>query len=299
MDKYAFGQLVATLRKESRNEFDEPMTQYDLAEAAQIPLITLQKIEQGRQANIKPDMLLNLAGALHLNSRATQTFFLASLGIKDNQTVRQIATPQAVLAELTRTISQLQAPAYIMDGFGDILAINPSLLAVFNLEISQLHAPHLLSQYNINRLLFSPEFATLPTMMGETKFEYARRFVMLYKLWTLKYRNHWYFQRLLPELNRYEMFREQWQSPSFHDEDIYVQYNFIPLNHPKFGLLKFLTSPSHAITAQGDLNLFSLQPLDAQTAEVCLQLARESGTKAIPLASWPKPAKLTGSLVAG
>ena len=55
MDKKNFGQLVAILRKESRNEFDEPMTQYDLAELARIPLITLQKIEQGRQVNIKPD----------------------------------------------------------------------------------------------------------------------------------------------------------------------------------------------------------------------------------------------------
>ena len=60
MDKKNFGYLVATLRKEARNEFDETLTQYDLAELARMPLITLQKIEQGRQANIKPDMLLNL-----------------------------------------------------------------------------------------------------------------------------------------------------------------------------------------------------------------------------------------------
>jgi len=125
LDKKDFGHLVSTLRKESRNEFDEPMTQYDLAELARIPLITLQKIEQGRQVNVKPDILLSLAEALHLNSRATQTFFLASLGIKDVQTIKQIASPQDVLADLTQTLSQLQTPAYIMDGFGDIVALNP------------------------------------------------------------------------------------------------------------------------------------------------------------------------------
>jgi transcriptional regulator with XRE-family HTH domain len=297
MDKKDFGQLVATLRKESRNEFDEPMTQYDLAELARIPLITLQKIEQGRQVNIKPDILLNLANALHLCSRATQTFFLASLGIKDIQTIRPIATAQTVLAELIQTLSHLQNPAYILDGFGDIIAINPGGLAVLNLETSHLHAPHLLSQHNINRFLFSPEFENLHTIMGEIQSASARRTVMLYKLWTLKLRHHWYFQRLLPELNRYPVFRQHWQSPSFHDEDIYVQYNFINLKHQNLGSLKFLSNPTHAITTQGDLYLFSLQPLDLHTGEVSLQLAQKLGTKTIRVASWPKPPTPTGLLL--
>jgi len=86
---------------------------------------------------------------------------------------------------------------------------------VFNLENNQLHAPHLLSQHNINRFFFSPEFTTLYTMMGEAKFDYARRFIMLYKLWTLKYREHWYFQRLLPELNRYPVFSRTLAIPAF------------------------------------------------------------------------------------
>ena len=299
MDKKDFGQLVATLRKESRNEFDEIMTQYDLAELARIPLITLQKIEQGRQVNIKTDMLLNLAEALHLSSRATQVFFLASLGIKDIQTIRPVATPQDVLAELTQTLSQLQTPACILDDFGDIVAMNPSSLPMFSLDVNHLDSPHLLSQYNINRFLFSPEFANLHTVMGQAQSASARRAVMLYKLWTMKVRNHWYFQRLLPELNRYPVFREYWQSPSFHDEDIYVQYNPITLNHPEFGLLKLLACPTHAITAQGDLYLFSLQPLDAHTAEVCLHVAQDLGAQAMPVAPWPKPPTPADSLSAG
>jgi hypothetical protein len=295
MDKKGFGQLVATLRKESRNEFDEPMTQYDLAELARVPLITLQKIEQGRQMNIKPDMLLNLAQALHLNSRATQTFFLASLGIKDVQTVKNTATPKGVLGDLTLTLSQLQTPAYILDGFGDILVINPGCLNIFNLEVSQLHAPHLLSQHNINRFLFSPEFNTIQTLMVDERSISWRRAVMLYKLWTLKVRDHWYFQRLLPELNRYPVFREHWQSPAFHDEDIYVQYNSLSLKHPELGLIKLLVCPTHAITTQGDLYLCSLQPLDAYTAEACLRLTRNLGTQPIRVAAWPKPSSPAGS----
>jgi len=296
LDKKDFGQLVATLRKEARNEFDEPMTQYDLAETARIPLITLQKIEQGRQVNIKPDMLCNLAEALHLNSRATQTFFLASLGIKDVQTIKPTAMPQDVLADLTHTLSQLQTPAYILDGFGDILIINPAGLAVFNLDAGHLHAPQLLSQHNINRFLFSPEFENMHALMSESQSTSARRTIMLYKLWTLKVRHHWYFQRLLPELNRYPVFREHWQSPSFHDEDNYVQYNPITLRHPELGLLRLLSCPTHAITTQGDLYLIIMQPLDAVTAAACLQLSERLGTQPIPFASWPKPPTPAGSL---
>ena len=133
--------------------------------------------------------------------------------------------------------------------------------------------------------------------MGDEKSASTRRVVMLYKLWTLKYRNHWYFQRLLPELNRYPVFREYWQSPSFHDEDIYVQYNPITLKHPELGLLKLLVCPTDAITTQGDLYLFIMQPLDMHTAEACLQLTRNLGTQPIQVALWPKPSTLVGSLI--
>jgi transcriptional regulator with XRE-family HTH domain len=289
MDKKDFGQLVAILRKEARNEFDEPMTQFDLAELAKIPLITLQKIEQGRQENIKPETLLKLVNALNLSSSARQFFFLASLGIKNSEALKQAATGQTVLAELTRTLSQLQTPAFILDGFGDIVAINLSGPAVYDLEMSQLYSPHLLSQHNFNRLLFSTEFEKQRAMLGETEFDFTRRIVMLFKFWTLRYRHHWYFQRLLPELNRYPVFRQHWQSPSFQNEDIYVQHSFITLRHPKFGELKFLSVPSQAISTDGDLYLLCFHPLDAHTTEVCAQLAGALGTQAIRVAPWPKP----------
>jgi transcriptional regulator with XRE-family HTH domain len=294
MDKRDFGQLVAILRKEARNEFDEPMSQYDLAELAKIPLITLQKIEQGRQENIKPETLVKLVNALNLPSRARQVVFLASLGIKDSETLKPTATPQAVLSELTRTLSQLQTPAFILDGFGDIVALNLIGPAIYNLDVSQLAAPHLLSQYNLNRLLFSPEFEEQYAMLADTELDFARRIVTLFKIWSLKNRNHWYFQRLLPELNRYPGFREQWQSPPFHNEDIFVQYSFLALKHPRFGHLKFLSCPTQAITTAGDLYLFCFQPLDLPTIEVCAQLAQQVGNRSLRIAPWPKPASPFG-----
>jgi len=76
----------------------------------------------------------------------------------------------------------------------------------------------------------------------------------------------------------------------------YVQYNPISLKHPELGLLKFLACPTHAITIQGDLYLFNLQPLDMPTSEACLQLTRNLGTQPMRVASWPKPPTPTGTL---
>ena len=297
MDKKDFGHLVATLRKEFRNEFDEPMTQSDLAELARIPLITLQKIEQGRQVNIKSFYLLNLAEALHLNSHSAQTFFMSSLNIESFQLGKPTTAPQQVLAELIQVLSNLQNPAFIQDDFGDIIALNQIGMAVYNLQLEQMHAPNLLTQYNFNRFYFSPEFEDLRKMMGMVKTEYLQRAVMLYKRRTLKVRNHWYFKQLIPELNRYPIFREYWQSQYFLDEDVYAQYKILPLNHPTLGQLKFFSSPNLAATKAGDLYLFCLQPMDAHTAQVCLQLYRKYAQHPIHLASWPKPPTPTASLI--
>jgi PAS domain-containing protein len=265
------------------------MTQYDLAQIAKIPLITVQKIEQGRQVNLKSDMILNLAEAFNLSSQARQTFFLASLGIPDNSALKNYVEPEEALTELTHLLSSLHIPAFILDGFGDIVAVNPSCNELCGLKTSQTSSSHLLSQHNINRFLFSPEFKEQLAAMEAAQPGFSRHIVMLYKLWTLKNRNHWYFQRLLPELNRYPVFRQHWQSPSFHNEDIFIQHSYFNFKHPKFGSLKFLSTPIQAMTAQGDLNLFSFQPTDLHTAEACVQLAKELGTQAIHIACWPKP----------
>ena len=297
MENKDFGQLVAIFRKESLNEFDNPMTQNDLADLARIPLITLQKIEQGRQVNIKADLLINLAEALNLNSQIAQTFFLSSLGIKANKMSTPSTTPQAVLDDLTQVLSNLQNPAFIIDSFGDILVINQSLMTVYNLEASQLHAPHLLSQYNINRLYFSPELEGIRKMMGNIQFDYLHRAILLFKWLTLKVRNHWFFLQLLPELNRFPIFRDHWQSHFSNEEDLFAQYKILSLNHPSLGQITFLSTPNHAITTEGDLSLFSFQPMDTHTAEVCCQLARKYDSQLIQLGSWPKPPIPAGLLM--
>lgn len=288
MNRQEFGNLVALLRKEQRNEFDEVLSQYDLAEKAGIPLVTVQKIEQGRQANLKPDTLLALTRAFNLSARSREAFLLCASGLLESEVAASNIEPQETLQELRDCLAQLQTPAFITDCFGDVLFVNPSLLVVYDSAPEQLSAPHLLTQFNIIRILMSPEFAKQQAMMGQSAQSFLRRTVLLYKAMTIKYRSHWYFQVILPELNRYPLFREHWQSPVFHDEDVFINHNTIRLEHPSLGSLSFLSGPLQALTVHGDLNLYSFQPLDAHTQATCAQIVKQTGTVPIPLASWPK-----------
>lgn len=288
MNKKEFGNLVAGLRKEQRNEFDEVMTQNDLSERAGIPLVTLQKIEQGRQVNLKPDMLLRLSQALNLSVRGREAFLLCATGVEESEIGDSAVKPDLILAELRDSLARLQTPAFITDCFGDVLFANPALLVVYNTAPEKLLAPHLLTQFNIIRILMAPEFEAQRKMMGADAHSFFRRTVLLYKAMTIKYRSSWYFQLILPELNRFPLFREHWQSPIFHDENVFINYNIIQMRHPKYGELKFLSGPLQGITPHGDLNLYSFQPLDAHTVSVCAEVVKAVGTVPVSLASWPK-----------
>ncbi|HEX7556264.1 MAG TPA: helix-turn-helix transcriptional regulator, partial [Leptolinea sp.] len=265
------------------------LTQYDLAELAKIPLVTLQKIEQGRQKNLSREMVLNLANALNLTTRAKVVFFQTSLGIKDSEFIKSTVSPQETLGELAYTLFQLQTPAFVADAFGDIVFSNRAIPVVYRISENQLANPQLLSQYNINRILFSPEFDKQRAMLGENVHDFSRRMILLYKMMTLKSRNHWCFQRLLPELNRFSLFREHWQSPNFHNEDVFNMYNVFHLKHPQLGSLKYLLTVHQTLTASGDLYVYNFLPMDAHTAEVCQRVIKRVGTGVVPLSSWPKP----------
>ena len=166
---------------------------------------------------------------------------------------------------------------------------NPIYFHILDIQPQNLNTGHMLCKFNINRIYYSPEFESLHRMMGETYSTFARRRVFLFKSLSLKYRNHWYFQKLLPELNRFPKFRQYWQSSSFHNEDIYVLSNKFTITHHRLGQLNFVSFPIQALTEETDLFLFSYQPLDNLTAKVCTQLTNELGTQPIKIARWPMP----------
>ncbi len=282
MSKGEFGKIIASLRKEFKNEFDEPMTQENLAELAKMPLITLQKIEQGRQANLKPDMVLNLANSLKVPFYSRNNFFLASLGI-DGKEIVEDELSQRFIEQIQTILSQLQAPAFVSNSFGDLLLVHPAFFELLDIDFQVLQASQASHKLNLYRIIFSPEFAGLRQMMGDSYASFAQQQVLILKSMTLKYRSRNDYQELIPELNLFSEFRRYWQSPAFFDKDIYILSNTLEINHPRWGLLAFISFPVQVLAEQSDLFLFTYQPLDNRTAKACAKIIRETGTQTVKM----------------
>ena len=130
MDPVDFGKLIASLRKEHEDEEDVPWTQEKLAEesnkTAGVELFSgdiVSAIERGKR-NLDQQTLLALADALQLTSGERKEFFLASSGIDNERIARPDHDPEEVLDNLLQTIRQSYLPAYVVDSYCDVVAVN-------------------------------------------------------------------------------------------------------------------------------------------------------------------------------
>src|SRR5512133_1239739 len=146
MDHKEFGFLVSLLRR------DLSLTQFQLAENAQIDLAVISQIERGVKKYFDPDLLFQLANSLHLTTIERREFFLAATGIHEQRIIRQPSAALAtdtidankVLGKMVNIIEKLRLPAFIMDVYSDVLAINYIGAAFFQVSPALIEtAPHI------------------------------------------------------------------------------------------------------------------------------------------------------------
>jgi hypothetical protein len=89
------------------------------------------------------------------------------------------------------------------------------------------------------------------------------------------------------ELKKYRLFWHKWQSVHFQDGDQVYTHHLFTVRHLKWGVLRCLFDPITAVTPQGELHLYSFQPLTRETAQTFVTAARTLGTKPHRLTSWP------------
>jgi transcriptional regulator with XRE-family HTH domain len=290
MNRVEFGQLVAALRAEHLDEYGRPWTQAKLAAATQLPVTMIGKIERGEKANLEADVLLKLAGALMLTSWERKEFFLAASGVDHECIPLQSSAPGMILRDLTEIMEQLQGPAFLIDNLCNLLYVNPMFLALYDLEKQDFEEGEYssLTHYHLIRLFFAPEFERQRRMMGHEPWsEFADRMVRLFRVTTFNGRATGDFQTLLVELKKYRLFWHKWQSVHFQDGDQVYNHNLFAVRHPKWGMLRCLFDPITAVTPQGELHLYSFQPLSRETAQTFMTAARTLGTKPHRLTSWP------------
>ena len=295
MNRTEFGKLLAVLRKQHRDAHDNLYTQAKLAEATGLSEVVISNLERGSKEKLDPDILLKLANAFKLTTQERKEFLLAASHIDQGQIYRTDHLVQRVLDALVPILEQLHTPAYISDGFGDLIYVNPIALAVYNLPVHvfQNTPSDQPTRYNLMRLLFAPEFAAQRNMLEATWPAFAQQTMSLFRVACFRYQAHPYFrEQLLPELTNAPLFRQFWQASRAEKDDLFTNFSEITLNHPEWGPLRFVSSPLRANTLFGDLTLYAFHALGAETAEICFKIAEKVGTSAIPLAPWPHPSLL-------
>ncbi len=188
---------------------------------------------------------------------------------------------QPFFEQIRSILAQLQTPAFVTNSFGDLILANPGFFYVVNIDPQNLRrsqAPH---PYNFYRILFSPEYDELHRKMGDSYASFVRRRVLMLKAMTLKYRNTRYYQELIPELNQFPEFKRNWQSSLFFEEDVYFLSNIFKIDHSRWGTLNFISFPVQVPAEVSDLLLFTYQPMDSRTVEVCAQIICGVGNKPI------------------
>lgn len=292
MDRKDFGKLVSALRQ------DMEWTQFNLAEYADIDLAVISQIERGAKKHFEPELLVKLANAFHLTTLERKEFFFASTGIHPSQAVRQPSAALATdtldadksLTKMTNLVGQLRVPAFLLDVYSDVLAINQIAVTFFQIpQVMFETADFTVGGYNAIRLVFGKDLAARSKIM-ENWDEYALRTMRFFREVSLRYRARPYFQSLMKAFRNpveYPLFGRYWKLVSSVEQDRESNVDLFSYTHSDFGHLNYATATTVSLTPYGELLLNQYLPLDDPTSRVFDQLSAQCGQGAIRLAPWP------------
>lgn len=294
MDRKEFGILVSLLRQ------DLGQTQFQLAENSQIDNAVISQIERGVKKHLDPELLFKLANALHLTTIERREFFLAASGVEQSNIIRQptlaLATDsidsEKVLGKMIRIIEKLHIPAFIMDVYSDVLALNNPALLFFQTPPEMVQsAPHLPGGYTTVRAMFGKELS-LKSKITENWDQYAVGSMRFVRENSLRYRAKPYFRYLMQAFqnqNEYPLFDRYWRMVSSFEQDREANVDVFTYTHSDFGPITYATATTVSITPHGELFLNQYLPLDEPTRILFDNFIKTIGEGAIaPLAPWPE-----------
>lgn len=294
MDRKEFGTLVAMLRE------DMGRTQFQLAEYAGIDVAVVSQIERGVKKHFDPELLFNLANQFHLTTIERREFFFAASGVTQQQTIRQPSAALAtdtidankVLGKMVHILEQLRLPAFIMDVYSDVLAVNRIAGVFFQVTPAMMEgAPNTPGGYSSVRMMFGKEL-TLRSKIVENWDEYAIGSMRFVRENSLRYRSKPYFQYLMKAFRdpaEYPLFDRYWKLVSSFEQDREANVDIFCYTHADFGQLMYATTTTVSITPHGELFLNQYLPLDDATRSLFEKLAEQTGYGVIaPLAPWPQ-----------
>ena len=294
MDRKEFGKLLSMLRQ------DMDLTQFQLAEYAQLDEAVISQMERGVKKYFEPELLIKLANSFHLTTIERREFFLAASGIANGQIVRQPSAAlmtdtinsEKVLARMVQIIEQLNIPAFIMDVYADVLAVNNSAFTFFNTPLDLVaSASSVAGGFNTVRMMFGKELY-MRSRITENWDHYAVGSMRFVRENSLRYRAKPYFQYLMKSFRNpveYPLFNRYWKLVSSFEQDRESNVDVFSYTHDEYGPLRYATSTTVSITPHGELFLNQYLPLDDHTRRLFEDILKKSGMGVLaPLASWPE-----------
>ena len=289
-----FGRLVKALRIEHEDiERGGRWSQERLAQEANLTKALVGNIERGKVAKISANVLMRLANALHLTSGERKEFFAAASGIPNTDLMRSDVLLEDRLDEMFQIIKHQFLPAIMIDSYGSILALNPMLLALYDLQLPEV-APLLMRDHplNIMEFLYNEHLERSHKLFANWD-EWAYQVIMMYRVVCFRYRAEPYFEELLKRFKMQPRFRIPWSSVTYgaytQGRDHVLDTATGHLDHPRVGPVQFTTSTITSLTAGHDLILYNVMPIDAVTFDAFGKLRVEAGRGVIKLLPNWKP----------
>lgn len=287
MDSIEFGQLITALRKQTMNTQNHPWTREELGQLIHMSSHQLGRIERGTRKYLEIETLQLLADAFNLTSLERKEFFLAAQGVSAHDIVEGAAEEISSLPELMAIFEKIQEPAFILDGYADVVIVNSSALMLQEVDEGYLStAATAPAGFNLLRFIYAEEGGARERFGSRWK-EVALNNLQFFRRVSLRYRHKPYFMTVLEEMHKHKDFFIHWYNvnrfPRFYDS-AYDQYE---INHSRHGLLKFVVMETTIATGHGNLYLIHYLPRDHKTAMLFMELADKTGTGAVQLAPWP------------
>lgn len=288
MQRQTFGRLVAALRRQGLDPgTGQPWTQARLAAASGLSAKIIGDVERGRRVNLESDLLVRLADALGLTPEERYEFLMAASGL-DHPTLRAgLAAPAAILDELLERLSQIQAPAYLHDPLGHVLAANRLMPALYGEAAALLRqipcAPAF--KFNLLRFVFEPR-SPLRRAGEATWRRQACHVVQQWRAWSLRYRHTQGFAVLFGAIRTLPDFFPIWiacgqaRTPALPVSPLYLYL------HGRFGKLCHMWQTSRVLTPAGELYLAVWVPGNQPAQHAVYVLWEETGPGLIRYARW-------------
>ena len=260
-------------------------------------LRTLIRLEKGDESvKLSGELLRRLADALQLTTGERKEFFLAATGIDNTKIALDRYKPTDVLEGMLQILRNLFLPAFILDSYYDIIAVNYPIVNLYDFSLSEVRRIiDESSNFNSLRFFFSPEFEKQQKMMGASWERNAWQNMMGFRAYSLQYRTTPYFVKLLEELRKYRLFNHYWNAVYWWPElssklpNDYIRHEgrFHDFQSPE-GPLEFVAFSYVSLTTEGYLMLGTYVPTSPSTHRAFDKIAQRSGTGLLRLGSWPK-----------